>query len=750
MALPKYPLELAFPPHRKESAQGSNHNLPLKPTSNTHPWNLVYNSAIEDPQTLAKWDELFAVLDSCYGMALAKKEPLEAVKTAVVELYSALLSLFPLMAGYWRLFAAVKLKMFGQKEFVDCLKCAVTACPQSVSLWVEYLQALVDDLDVQKGKVEDSSHEIEKTTTENSSKNQSAENGEPSTIDSASSNSQESVDPNKIESIRLEFQRGASVIGRNFNSETFWDSYIAFESSISDLSEHLIKVYLQLVTLPLYLYSHFYNKFLDTAKKYRIDEIITDSELLATKIAPFGKSLADELSSEESQQILDAFTYDIFTETQRKVNDCWKFESELQLHSFVPTLSSAYDAQFEVYLKYLDHEMQILETATPDEKESQVAQILNIFERALIPHCHEPQLWRKYIAFLITVGSEFEKVQSLYDAAIFKFAPIADYQLRDEYAEFLMNNAKFDLMNIDMIRSIKQYSGTLDKSIYVKSAYLHDIKTLIRLWVQHVPAASSEPLLETLINNYFDRVDRYKKDSLSKNEIQNKEEYSLKPEHSMSLQKLLNDDSISLIIVSYLQLIRVSDENVLRIRKFYNKYHQESALARSVQFWNFFVRFEGQDMKNFVNLGHIVNYLKENTALPKQSVDAFIELQHAFVCCNLTKAMSSPESKHLLSPLINTHRDTSEDLFVNSSARKRLSKNHVESRNNLTAQKGSIFSQTLKKQLGHPGVVREYSPEITNSWIERDWILLSDVDKIPPLPTFRLVDKANSPLIYHD
>lgn len=743
--LPTFPLQLTFSGRPNEplaTSQGS--RLPPKPNTKTQPWDLLHSAVIDDPSNLSKWDELLAVLTSCWE---ASEKTDSTINSAIVDLFEALLSLYPFLTAYWRQYLQLKLRMGTQGDYIRCLKSAVDSFPQSVPLWTEYMRALME----------------ENSKTQNGDEGKSDKKGETNekdakdpkdvnTINTSSGKDNVAVGyPLSSGALREEFKRGAAAVGRNFNSETFWDAYIEFESSLSSDSPELLDLYLQLVTIPLYLYAHFYNKFIEAIKAYPIENVIKDEKILSKQLEGFGKTLAGDLSAEETL-ILDAFTYEIFNETQRKVNESWTFESEIQIHDYLPVATPALETQYRKYMEYINHEISALDAMEDSDakRKLQISQIIITFERALVPHCHEPDLWQKYTAFLQTAEAPIEEVKRAYERAIFLFAPIGAHALRDDFIKYLLGRDEFDLANQTLLKTLKLFSGTSGRLMYMKNAYVHDMRALMRLWSERA-AINVDLVLEGLVTGYFDRVDRYKKEHASENGRKKAEGHVIDQSIISALSKVVNDDGICIILVSFLRFLLKDDENTARIRKLYNKYYKETVLGRSVLFWNFFVDYEGMKKKNLTNLNMIIEYVKMQSGLPKRAVDAFVEIQYELTCANLTRAVALHKNDRLLKPLVSAHYERSNDLFVNSAARSRQANIAIVLDHKSGGSKEQAYVNGMKKQLGHPGVVAEFVPEITNLWMEKEWVSLLDDQAVPPpLPAFRHIDRANAPLIHND
>lgn len=677
-------------------------------------WRIARTAVLEDQNNITKWNELLDLLDEKWEHGGDDKD---SIKAAIAASYTHLLLRFPYISEYWKRYLIMQYKMNGLKDSLEVLEAATKLFPQSVTLWVDYLSALMSQQDIPK--------------EENEKK------------------------------IRLHFEAASKIVGFNFNADPFWDKYIEFEKNST--TPQLLQLYSRLITIPLYQYAQYYNQFAEISKNYSVLEVVTDPKVLQKYLDQFSKGLPEDLSVLEQHQIIDDYSYTIFGETQRRVNEIWPFESALTYQELSLTHYDDVKKKQEAWVKYLDNEINELQSST--NRNLQFEAVVSLFERALVPNCHDGTMWQKYITFLSDTTdptTDFEKIKKIYDRAVFLFVPLDQYQIRDNYATFLLQNDKFDICNEFLLDSLRTLSGSTGTRLYAKSSFVHDVKRLIEVWRDNIPAAQITKILEGLISGYFERVDRYKKEAAQPEAEQEKSKLEFKAAYASSLSKLLNDDAICVVVVQYLKLLDSTKETAA-IRKFYNKYCHESAFSSSVQFWRFYVDFEiGQ--RNLINLKQIIDHIKLASALPKIAVDAFIDTYYEVVCANMYTAFGSKDDK-ILEILMTIDIEKSESLTVNHSARSRLAANNymIQEMEEQRAVKSNAnhypgykrddeLMKMVKRQIGHPGVFVDAVPEITNSIMnENVWVSLADEDiKVPPLPLFRNVEKASMPIHYPD
>lgn len=697
--------------------------LPLKPTKNKEKWEVAYTSALEDPNDINKWDEVLGLLDEKWNQVSNNDKLALVIKSAVHAAYSKVLLRFPYLTEHWKRFLIVQYQLNGLEQSLETLRLGTSMNPQSVSLWVDYLGAL---LAIYESKPEEEKHAY-------------------------------------LEEIRKQFRTAAQIIGLNYNSDLFWNKYIEFETKFATQSPSLeiLDLYKHLISVPLYQYAQYYNQFSEISKSYSVGQIVTDGTLLLLFLAQFSKTLVDDLSILEQHQIIDSYGYSIFSETQRKVTEKWQYESALTYQEFSLLNLAEVEKQLGSWEKYIDYEIGCLQSILEEKRGNQIENIKSVFERALVPHCYSESLWMKYTKFLgehIADKSEmFTLTKNVYDRAIFSFVPLDESNIRTEYVKFLMLMDEFDLCNEFLLDTIRLFSGMSANRVYVKLAYVHDVFEIIALWTDYVGTSKVVAVLEGYISSFFERVDRYKKEAGNKPAaVKENSKYELKPSHVTALLKFLNGDGICIVTTKYLKLLK--DEG--KIRAFYNKYHREEVFSNSVQFWKFFVEFEGYHQHNLINLRTIITHIKQKTALPKQAVDAFIDIYYEVTCANMAEATLLKSQDDYLDIIVKHEIEKSDDLVINSSARKRLAWNNYmlqdlgeqRGKGSLLGTKEDELMNMRFRHLGHPGIFRDSVPEFTNSmFASGEWVSLLDDDiNAPPLPTFKNVDKANASIKYPD
>lgn len=704
--------------------------LPRKPASEYEAFDKLKRSVEECPNDLKRWDKVFTALDDKFEQLYDPDQSTKPengsdidskFKEYVRVIYQDLLNRFPYLSEYWKKYLILEYKLNGIQSSIDVLEDSVRQFPHSIDLWSDYLSALISQYEL----IEDTSKREE-----------------------------------QIKFIKGQFGVCLDKNGLHFNSDPLWDSYINFEKSLNEnqeSSKDILRIYLKLIRIPLYQYAQYFNSFVEINKSFEISEIIEGDDL-SEYLQKFQKSSIDELSLIEKHQIIDDYSYAVFTKTQQAVNDKWTFESSLTIQGFNILDLDSTEQETEKWNSYLNFEinnLKKLESSKEKERQFQFDIIIELFERSLIPNCLFNKSWLKYLAFISIFqeesDSKYARIKGIYDRAVSKFIPLNETYFRFTCVDFLMKYDKFEIANEYLFDLIKLYLGQTNNKMYHQREYLLSVRELLKLWSNYVPSSVIISTLDDIITSYFDEVDRYKSKT---NEETSK--YEFKPAYVSTLENLLNDQSICIIISEYLEYLKLypDSSNPTKIREFFNKYFQVNAVAKSTLFWKFFVEYEGMIQHNMTNLKRIISFMKSYSSLPKSVVDALLDLNYEIISANYAQTLKEsngfPEES-----IISYNCDISNSLVMNKSAGERIIHNNhfihsdIETRLSRGRQQTPLDTKEsllrlARKQADSPGLFRDFTPEITNK-IEDKWIPLNTSEiETPPLPTFKNVEKAAS------
>ncbi|CCE66022.1 hypothetical protein TPHA_0O00520 [Tetrapisispora phaffii CBS 4417] len=186
-----------------------------------------------------QWDDIISLntmVEEVEKVVLKYKSPNAKIKNSLTLMMRQLLQKYPLFFGYWKKYTAITYQLFGLDASIKVLNDATIAFPNSLELWLDYLNVLCAN------------------------------------------------NPESVKLIREKFQAAKLSIGHQFMSDPFWDKYIEFETAHSEW-EKLKDIYSELITYPIYHYAKYgiaYKKFIKL-QRMNIQESNVDAQIKATQ-----------------------------------------------------------------------------------------------------------------------------------------------------------------------------------------------------------------------------------------------------------------------------------------------------------------------------------------------------------------------------------------------------------------------------------------------------------------------------------
>ncbi|RLV95655.1 Pre-mRNA-processing factor 39 [Spathaspora sp. JA1] len=535
------------------------------------------------------------------------------LKSALFETYNHFLQTYPYYTNHWQNWVALEYKMNGIDSSLKVMRLSVELYP-CVELYVDYISALIQN-------------------------------------------------ETEVDDVRLVYLQALQHNEFDFNGELLWDKIFEYEKD----TELVLQLYLRVIKVPCYAYAKYYNQFIKISKSYDIGKVISEGELV-DYLTRFGKSM-EELSLIDKHQIIDDWSYNCFIKTQEKVNSIWKYESELlnqKYHSEVDP------KQVDIWLEYLDTEIGIYSTSATDV---QYKLVITLFQRCLVPNCHNESIWIKYLKF---VKSEFVQLEQIHQLSN-KFIPLTNNKLRFAYIYLLIkfNQPEETIFQyfIDLLKLFTKY----------KAGYLETIDELIT-YLQ----STGQFQVDQLINEYLG--------------IHKKKQQSDK---LAIFQPYFTDSAMGLIITRYLP-------SLADPRPFFLANYKHKLFTNCIGFWKFYIEYEALQ-HNLINVNFILTYIKKHIVLPKVIMDQFIDIAYELSTANLLEELHLNQGKSNVDII-------KRDLH----------------KSNSTYYNGTKTSEQLVRQIGHPTIMSDSSPQITNL----TQVDLSKPVEVPPFPTFRNVEKA--------
>ncbi|EGW33249.1 uncharacterized protein SPAPADRAFT_135815 [Spathaspora passalidarum NRRL Y-27907] len=582
-------------------------------------------TTLQQSPTLTNWESLFSEYTT-YTNSTSSYDP--QLKTAVFDSYNHFVQTYPYYVSHWKNWTALEYKMNGIESSLKVMRLSVELYP-CVDLYVDYLAALIQ---------------------------------------------------NGSEDVKQVYMQALENNEFDFNGELLWDKIFEYEKD----PETILKLYLRVIKVPCYAYAKYYNQFIKISKSYDIRLVISKDEL-SGYLSRFDKSNVDELSLVEKHQIVDDWSYNCFIKTQEKVNAIWKYESELLNQKYTSDIAVVKKEQ-KVWMEYITSEIEVY---NKDSNEDEFKLIANLFQRCLIPNCHDESIWVKYLKF-INNKSNFDKLSQVHQLSN-KFIPLTQNNLRFAYIYLLIKYSQTqDIIFqyfIDLLKLFNSY----------KSGYLQTINELIA---------------------YLQSTNRFNVDQLI-NEYLGSKKKQRQADNNFILsifQPYFTDDAMCLIITAYLPTL--SDP-----RPFFASNYKHKLFTRSsaIGFWKFF--FEYESLKhNLTNVNFILNYIRTSLSFPKIVLDQFTDMAYELSTANI------------LSELHTNHGKSNTEIIKR------------DLRKSNSAYYGGVKgSEQLVRQIGHPTIMMDATPQITNLTTVD---LSSDAVEVSAFPTFRNVEKAALPVNY--
>ncbi|CCE72772.1 Piso0_000366 [Millerozyma farinosa CBS 7064] len=711
--------------------------------SSTDTWDTIQKEISLEPENIAKWDSFFEILEEKID-ALDKDEEYVRRKDFIKlgnEKYRSLLSKYPYLTSIWKNFSIFVFKYEGMEKSIDILRTSVEQFPRSLDLWLDYLSALITEY---HGTIE-----VDK-------KNE------------------------RKDYLRVQFDLAIDINGFNFHSDPLWDKYLEFEAAQGQGKESNIRYFYILLRAnktPLYQYARYYKETSEINKEFSLLDnffMEPDKDALINKyLKLFKKNTEEEFSTVELHQIIDDYSYNIFLNTQSLVNELWTYESVLKFPDFSFNTIADIREESPKWMTYIEYEKSKYETADNDaDKKFWYKSTISVIERSLVPNCTDYKFWLKYVDFVhhsfTTEQEKFEELRKIYERAIYRFVPSDDNHIRFHFIKFLMFYNKPKLALEYTMDLMKATGFSENKEGYQKNDYLTCISYALSIWNTLLSKQKLTEVLENIIQRYFDSGEKLRKQNAREEKSEEKESDVEEPD-IRTFETSLNEQAICVVVNCYLTRLLDSRKpsTIIKIRKFYNKYRAEPALRISVKFWKFFVDFEGLVTHNTINLKKIISDIEYDTNLPKIIVDSFLDIARDILISNLPSVLESNANTGRSEELLLTnYSDESSSLVLAKGWRKRISDNNFliqnledskaakqhgkQTSNQSLINKEDELLKLIKSHADHPGIPISQRPEITNSLIyEENWINLNDHEvPVPPLPSFKNVEKASLPINY--
>ncbi|QLG74144.1 hypothetical protein HG535_0G00290 [Zygotorulaspora mrakii] len=486
--------------------------------------------------------------------------------------------------------------------------------------------------------------------------------------------------------IRGNFQVAKELIGYQFLSHPFWDKYIEFETK-NEQSSNLKSIYEELVRIPLHQYAKY-----GVAYREFLRGIASQSEILD----------------------LDA----TIRSTQKAVTAIWPYESKIKQNFFtLSPVSNGELTNWDSYLEFIQLNRQ--------QYNFSGEMIRAVFERCLVPCLYYEAFWIRFVKwFQREDSSVIQHVIEIFQKGI-SVLPITSRTFRLQFLQYLKKNLRND------------------KS-YMFSIYSQTIASYMKIWPDQ-SSLMAEYLSLMKRTEFGSTIEQQDKEVLSKQtaysnflELAVRNYLQRRVDRSIPLQDVINDSNIAVVIVELIKSAWLVLKNIMQTRKYFNFYGKSPLLRTSVSFWLTYYKFE-KSQQNFTKLNKFINDLGTNIFLPTTIVNDILIDYQSFYLANSNIAdyqehfaiVENSQEIQIADPILFSQFKINDPAWVPN-----LYKNSLD-----------WYKSREFKENGHPGIIDE-KPLITNAILEESSKSFDNV--LPPLPTFRNLEKINQAVKYDD
>ncbi|GMM31221.1 Prp39 protein [Martiniozyma asiatica (nom. inval.)] len=340
-------------------------------------WDSLQSRVLEEPYDGDAWDKLISYNESLVNISGISKE-----KKRIYADFDTLLTRFPYHTTYWKRYVAVAYSMDGLSKSLIILKRALLLFPQSLDLWVDYINILIANNVLKPAEM------------------------------------------------KATFEQGAKYVGRHFLSHDYWNVYLEWTIKHDGRnSNEFISLLLRIIKIPLYEYSKYYETFTGVMGNFPIKDLIEEKSIEEWINNHYSEQLdrysIDDIVEANSLDIISSFFEYNFEKIQRETNDRWIYESKLERVDF--DLSSLSNQELQPWLDYIKFEME----------NGNIEQTIALFDRMVIPACLCENVWQMYARYLIQNNCNDSHIDKVFTLACDVFIPSDLLNIRYMYIKYL-------------------------------------------------------------------------------------------------------------------------------------------------------------------------------------------------------------------------------------------------------------------------------------------------------------------------
>lgn len=632
-------------------------------------WEKTKKELEDDIYNIDLWNELISHHEKLINDHKELLKTRMELKKLLLKDIDILVTKFPYYQSYWKRYIAIVDLLEGKNTSIKILERSLISFPQSLDLWVDYLDIIVT----------------------NSLKNE-----------------------NEIKDL---FIKALKNIGFHFLGHKFWDIYLNWAKTTYGInSNDYMNILLQVIRIPLHQYAKYSDEFNKLCKNFTIYDIIEKDDLIAfiNKKKYLSTNLQDDLDvyiDSNSENLIHNYFSEILDEVEIRAQDKWKYESIIKQDFDLNMITIQ---ELNQWISYLKYEEEYHKNTNNDERN-----LLNLFERALIPTCFSDKIWILYTRYLIQNNGPYNQIEQIFNKACDHFVPLDLKDIRYMYIKFIELKLKKDENCKNIFLSLIKESPTESDPV---SKYIQFLINKVE---------SKEDFLKDLVNCVL----KFNEDNedighSNKKRKSNKSNVKLmiKNKDIEELFKILTFWNIGELIVSVCKYHWLIEKNIKRTRDILMSVFSTYAIKSNRSYWFFFFKFE-ICQRNKKNLFNIVESVKTKSTLNISDINLLIEEYNSFVMKNFTVTDLKQNERDIVKNILEIDPESSTHM-----------KHFLKTRLAIDNDEETV-NKRLFKENGHPAAICEGVPTLTNPLLVSEFTFKSNC--APPLPHFRNVEKSS-------
>lgn len=318
-------------------------------------WSRLSLNVAQDVNNFQNWEKLISYVSRGLNKA-SKMDKIELMRAS----YQQFLSKFPLLEQHWVNYADLEFKLGHTDRCRAVYEQAINFNRYSNLIWVNYLKKLqLIELDYER--------------------------------------------------LVAVFQRVEELVGLHYHSYEFWDMFVHLEKSYNGESHFYFNILRKVIELPIYNYSYFFSiwlQHLENLNETTVLKIITKQELQKKFKINVDEVGIDKIDYKDLIPKVKKVFIDLYITTQFKSYELYRYEKKIDMEYFVPNGLRSY--------QNITNWLQYIEFIELNYKHEQVVQV---YERCLIPLAYYPEVWLKYFNYYLT-RSEYQNCRNVLNKAL--------------------------------------------------------------------------------------------------------------------------------------------------------------------------------------------------------------------------------------------------------------------------------------------------------------------------------------------